>query len=154
MLRNFGILTERLTPDILMLNQIIFILLSLAASAFIVYPLLKARAGSKPDFDSNHRATDLEERKDNIYAAIKEIEFDFEMGKLSEEDFHTLRQQYKNDAIELLKEIDKTRPVQTSTPVKKSAKTKSAGFCWNCGAPLRKEDKFCSGCGTNLAESN
>lgn len=137
-----------------MLNQIIFILLSLAVSAFIVYPILKARAGSKPEFDSNHHATDLEERKDNIYAAIKEIEFDFQMGKLSEEDFNELRQQYKNDAIQLLEEMDKAQPGGVKTTDKKSAKSQSASFCWNCGTHLKKKDKFCFDCGTNLAESN
>ncbi len=137
-----------------MLNQIIFILLSLAVSAFIVYPLLTARVGSKREFDSNHRATDLEERKDNIYAAIKEIEFDFQMGKLSEDDFDELRQQYKNDAVQLLKEMDKAQPGGTTTAGKKSPKGQSASFCWNCGTRLKKEDKFCFDCGTNLAESN
>lgn len=137
-----------------MIEQIIFILLSLSVSAFIVYPLLKARGGSKLDLDSNHRATDLEERKENIYAAIKEIEFDYQMGKLSEEDFNELRQQYKNDAVELLKEIDKTQPQVEKAEGKKSAKLQTARFCWNCGAPLKPEDKFCADCGTNLTESN
>ncbi len=137
-----------------MLDQIIFILLSLSVSAFIVYPLLKARIGSKQEFDSNHRATDLEERKDNIYAAIKEIEFDFQMGKLSEDDFNDLRQQYKSDAIRLLQEIDKAQPGGTKAAGKKSAKTQSVNFCWKCGAPQKKEDRFCSDCGTNLTESN
>ncbi len=137
-----------------MLDQIVFILLSLSVSAFIVYPLLKAKAGSKQGFDSNHRATDLEERKDVIYAAIKEIEFDFQMGKLSEDDFNELRQQYKDEAIGLLKEIDKAQPGGVKTAGKKSAKTQSARFCWNCGEPHKTGDKFCSDCGTDLADSN
>jgi len=48
----------------------------------------------------------LENQKDTLYSAIKDIEFDFSLGKLSAEDFQELNTKYKIEAAGVLKEID------------------------------------------------
>ena len=48
----------------------------------------------------------LEDEKDNIYRGIKEIEFDFGLGKLSDEDYKELRQQYIYQASQIVKKIE------------------------------------------------
>src|ERR1700752_1290466 len=66
-----------------------------AIAVLVAAPLLwpvspvAAAPGGGPE---RHR---LEEEKDLAYAAIKEAEFDFQMGKLSSEDYTLLRQKYE-----------------------------------------------------------
>ncbi len=49
----------------------------------------------------------LEKERDLAYAAIKEAEFDFQMGKLSNEDYAALRRTYEGRAIAALAALDR-----------------------------------------------
>jgi len=51
----------------------------------------------------------LNSQKDVAYAALQELDFDFQMGKLSESDYHELRKDYESRAINILKELDKLK---------------------------------------------
>ncbi len=140
------------------MTLIMFFLLSVAVSLFVVYPIVKTKTGFSYKEGSNHRARDLEERKEAIYAAIKEIEFDYQMGKLSEEDFKELRQQYKEEAIGLLKKIDQIQKKQFKKHTKSKkptatqihSDTKEIHYCWMCGTAVTDSDKFCVNCGNQL----
>ena len=59
--------------------------LSLAAMAFVVWPLLEP--GPASVIVEDDRLTELLGRKDAVLKAIKDLEFDYQVGKLSEEDF-------------------------------------------------------------------
>jgi len=48
----------------------------------------------------------LEYEKDHIYRAIKEIDFDYGLGKLSEDDYSDLRKQYIYQAVEIVNKIE------------------------------------------------
>lgn len=48
----------------------------------------------------------LENRKETLYSAIMDIEFDYGLGKLSKEDFEELDSKYKLEAATVLKQID------------------------------------------------
>lgn len=48
----------------------------------------------------------LEYEKDHIYRAIKEIDFDYGLGKLSEDDYSDLRKQYIYQAAEIVNKIE------------------------------------------------
>lgn len=51
-------------------------------------------------------AQDLELEKSSLLKAIKEVEFDNMMGKMSDRDASELSQLYKRRAVEILKELD------------------------------------------------
>lgn len=123
----------------------IAIVLSLFAVAFIGYPFYQA-SRKNISFELNHRAEELETRKSEIYAAIKDIEFDFQMGKLSEEDYQELKHQYRTEAVGLLKEIDKTHGIHTAQDVRDTV----INFCSQCGEPAGKGEQFCANCGEKL----
>lgn len=48
----------------------------------------------------------LEARKDSLYSAIRDIDLDYGLGKLTEDDYRELRQKYRVEAASVLKEID------------------------------------------------
>jgi len=47
-----------------------------------------------------------EKQKASAYAAIKEAEFDRQMGKLTDEDYRLLREKYEAQALEALAQLD------------------------------------------------
>ncbi|MGH1341566.1 MAG: hypothetical protein ACRBN8_08460 [Nannocystales bacterium] len=53
----------------------------------------------------------LREEKRRLLRAIKELKFDFEMGKLSETDFTDVKQTYELRAIEVMRQLDGVRKV-------------------------------------------
>ncbi|MFQ5651874.1 MAG: zinc ribbon domain-containing protein [bacterium] len=144
-----------------MTTTLIFGFLSLLVSFFVILPFLQARwrKGSSHALRTNQRASDLVDRKHALYAAIKDIEFDFQMGKLSEEDFQELRQQYKNQAVNILKKIDQRQRKKMRAGGRHAKKEKSRtgtqkgmNFCWSCGTRLGAEEKFCPNCGLHLRQ--
>jgi hypothetical protein len=131
--------------------ETIGIILAILTALFVGYPLLQKRQ-QKVSFALNHRAQELEARKAEIYAAIRDIDFDYRMGKLSQEDYETLREQYKAEAIGMMKQIDQMQLGESHRSKKErgSGKT-SARFCHHCGQPAATTDQFCSACGGQLA---
>jgi membrane protease subunit (stomatin/prohibitin family) len=123
--------------------EIIGVVLAMLTGLFIAYPFLQKRQ-RQVSFADNHRAEELEARKAQIYAAIKDIDFDFQMGKLSKEDYEQLRSEYKVQAVGLLKQLDQMQGKRRGGP---GAAIK---FCHECGQPLTAGNKFCSACGEKV----
>ncbi|MDZ7292612.1 MAG: zinc ribbon domain-containing protein [candidate division KSB1 bacterium] len=143
--------------------EIIGILLAILTAVFVGYPLFQKQQ-RKVSFAVNHRAQELEARKAEIYAAIRDIDFDYRMGKLSQEDYQALRDRYKAEAIDMMKQIDALMLRQSRSSSSKgdgkegsgqSRKTtvssgKKLRFCPQCGQPVEADDRFCSACGGKL----
>ena len=124
--------------------------LAIITAVIVGYPLWQ-KSQRNVSFALNHQNEEWQARKAEVYTAIRDIELDYRMGKLSEEDYQSLRDQYKNEAIQIMKELD----VSTAPPVtvKKSpaARQPNGQFCHHCGQPVSSSDQFCSACGAQLA---
>ncbi|MCA9733881.1 zinc ribbon domain-containing protein [candidate division KSB1 bacterium] len=121
------------------------IALALATTFFIAQPFL-ARKQVELNFNGDGKIDELLARKKEVYSAIKDIEFDHEMGKLSGEDYQELRESYKVEAAQLIQRIEK---IQNGAKRKtKKQKSASEKFCHNCGEKISAEDNFCVNCGT------
>jgi hypothetical protein len=82
------------------------VLLALAVVAFIGYPLVKEQLPAEAEAELSEEAEELYRRKEATYSALKELEFDFKTGKLSETDYHELEERYRSEAVEVLEAID------------------------------------------------
>ena len=152
-----------------MLEYILIIALILAAGCWIINPLFKpARFNYIFDHQADDAVKQLEHRKEAAYATIRELEFDLNMGKLSEEDYRILREQYKLDAIRCLKEIDTLRMNQKITENlseedleeeierqvaffrKRHHGRNGSIFCVKCGTEISYQGRFCHHCGARL----
>jgi hypothetical protein len=79
----------------------------LGAGYWVCYPLLMPRKFDSPaEPKSEDFLGDLKIEKEEIYSAIKEMELDHKMGKLSEDDYLNLREKYSAKAIGTLKRMD------------------------------------------------
>ncbi|MDP2729458.1 MAG: hypothetical protein Q8O55_03120 [Dehalococcoidales bacterium] len=85
----------------------IFVALVLTAAtfAFVTYPLLKRKPALSGSFEDEELG-ELSSRRNTTYSMLKELEFDFQSGVLTEEDYHDLEERYKKKAISILKGID------------------------------------------------
>jgi hypothetical protein len=133
------------------MTEIIGFLLAILTALFVGYPLFQKRQ-QKISFALNHRAQELEARKTEIYAAIRDLDFDYRMGKLSEEDYQMLRDQYKAEAIGMMKQIEQTATGKSAPrrAAETAAAQSPARFCHHCGQPAAAADRFCSACGGKL----
>jgi flagellar basal body-associated protein FliL len=79
-----------------------------------------------------------EERKEAAIEALRELEFDFQTGKLAREDYLPLRDRYAREAVAARDELGEPlehRPER----------------CGTCGADSREGARFCSRCGSRLS---
>jgi len=151
-------------------NTLIGVVLALLAVGFISYPLLREQLGDEETLDLPEDLEDLLRRKESTYSALKELEFDFKTGKLSEGDFRELDSRYRADALEILAAIDARDEGMrdTSDPrTSKAQRTRSrAGTvesapavaaptldpftCAACGRVNPEGARFCAGCGDQI----
>jgi hypothetical protein len=103
-------------------------------------------------------------RKAAVYGNLKDLEFEYKMGRLSDPDFQQLRAAYKNEAADILKsldqlkiyknldaEIEKDISLRKSGPVGSETKqAKAPAYCPDCGAKAQAGKKFCADCGARL----
>ncbi|HEY7834746.1 MAG TPA: hypothetical protein VIG30_14330 [Ktedonobacterales bacterium] len=83
-----------------MLPLILAVLLGLAALLVVLGPLFTAPAAA-PAADA--AATTLAERERDAKAALQDVEFDYQLGNLAEDDYRGLRERYVRRALAALK---------------------------------------------------
>ena len=92
--------------------MVVFVALLMTAAVFALvgYPLLRPGRGKGDLVSTDHReAEDLLARRDEAYAAIKELEFEFHLGNLSQRDYEELRARYRQRAQDILRELEAIR---------------------------------------------
>ncbi len=124
------------------------ILIFSTAMFFVGYPVFKGQGYRGKGQEENERLGGLIHKKELAYTAIKDLEFDYKTGKLSEEDYKELKNKYETEALLILKEIDEFGKKKT---VKEA--DENAIFCSKCGAKLKIGDNFCFKCGTKLPQA-
>ncbi len=94
-------------------------ILFVSAILFVAYPFLVETEERALKEREDTDLQNAEKRKEDIIATIKDIEMDFRMGKLSEEDYQALKSQQEFEAVAVLQEIDKLEQ-QSRRKTKKS----------------------------------
>lgn len=83
----------------------IAVLLAVLTFAFVTYPFFKRRSPST-DLSGDEKQRELYSKRGTTYSMLKELEFDFQSGILTEEDYRDLEARYKGKAISILRDID------------------------------------------------
>jgi flagellar biosynthesis/type III secretory pathway M-ring protein FliF/YscJ len=85
---------------------VLLVLVAVAVTvAIIAAPLRAGRAVQEESADAAAIA-DLEAAKEAKYREIREAEFDYRTGKLSEADWRTVDRELRAEAMELLRRLD------------------------------------------------
>ncbi|HEY7895332.1 MAG TPA: zinc ribbon domain-containing protein [Gemmatimonadaceae bacterium] len=132
-----------------MMPLILGTVLALAALAFVLVPLFAAPravdAPAPPIADSGTSAEAI--------AALREVEFDRETGKLSDSDYTALKAAYTRDALAALRAEDAVPGRVSDAEVEAMILAYRAPnrACATCGPRPEPDANYCSTCGRFLA---
>lgn len=96
------------------MEYMVIAILSASVAAFVLYPVLSGRRYLY-DIENIFSTGDVRQinylnaKKDLVMDNLKELEFDHQMDKLSEEDYARLRNDYLREAQEVVQAIDKLK---------------------------------------------
>ena len=129
------------------MNIVIIVLMVLAVAAVIAYPLFSV-PGYEPVADARDSRDMLEREKSIALMAIREADLDRAMGKLSDDDYGSLRVQYEQRAVQALAALDSLSSADVAAgnggPSESSPR---ARFCIACGRAFLSDERFCPACG-------
>jgi|FLOH01.1.fsa_nt_gi hypothetical protein len=116
---------------------------------WFIYPLFQGNMDKIIAVEGE--SDNLEYLKKRVYTNIKELEFDFSMGRLSDEDFNRIRQKFTSEASRVLRRIDllnqKNYSKMIEADLKQLSSKKKGHFCPQCGEENPTHAKFCVACG-------
>lgn len=132
-------------------------ILLLAVVFYTAGPLLASR-GRLFRQTNSAQVRQLTEQKEQLYATIKELEFDRQLGKLLETDYLHLREDVEQQALVVLHDLDQLNGGPTHLEWQESLEKEilqrrtvsTPAVCPSCAIPLRPDDLFCSQCGAHL----
>jgi hypothetical protein len=102
----------------------------------------------------------LEDRKHAIYDNLRDLQFEYRLGKLTDDDYQQTKQALQKELAAVLSETEQTLKSlglgavrKQAKPVAKAAAAASAKgtVCPHCGASFKENLKFCGECGKAIA---
>jgi hypothetical protein len=139
--------------------------LVVVAGYYVLLPLFRESRGSL-DFDllAETELDRLQDRKTVIYRNLKDLEFEYKMGRLSERDFEQLGAGYKNEAAAILQKLERLDAaehldgrIEREIASRKAAlfgsgskNARESSRCPSCGAEIISGKKYCGDCGHQL----
>jgi hypothetical protein len=156
----YGVLGAGLRPGApLLMLSVGGLTLALCGMALfrVLDPLLRPAAAVQRQEKATEstRLRELEREKQLVLKAIREIEHDFQMRKISEADHKELTQRYRTRALRLINQIDAGDDFKTlieqELKTRLSALEAARSACAACGAANEADARFCKKCGKTLA---
>ena len=153
------------------MTMLVIFFISLVVLAFVLMPLFAKQAIRFDLTDEPSRELErLVRRKNKIYSDIKDLDFEFGIGKMAEDDYHSLRKDCVREVAEILHQIDSHKKLSdgngkvTNDFLEKLIASKrkirphevlieardEMLACPNCGFTNYVHAKFCSDCGAKL----
>jgi hypothetical protein len=135
---------------------VIISIASVLAVAVIAF-ILVVRPKDLPPPEPADPFAHLDERKAAIYENLRDLQFEYRVGKLSETDYQKTKQDLQRELAGVLAEIDRVRAgLSGEAPIAlpaEPAKPRTTGLvCPHCGAKFEKQLKFCGECGKPMNE--
>ncbi|HSU59497.1 MAG TPA: hypothetical protein VLI55_09305 [Bryobacteraceae bacterium] len=102
----------------------------------------------------------LEDRKHAIYDNLRDLQFEYRLGKLSDGDYQQTKQALQKELAGVLAETEETikrlglQPTRVgakAAAVKKPVARPAETVCPHCGASFPQALKFCGECGRAIA---
>jgi hypothetical protein len=165
---------------------LILVFIGAAAAVVLLYlavaPFLGSRsAQARADLleDEVRQVEALAAKKTVLLQSLRELEFDHQTAKISDEDYEKFRARYERQAVAIMKQLDAihggrgwqetiekaiherlnnapvevtTEPDRTPEPADEEAVASevSGPACPACGTALEPDDRFCSQCGERI----
>ena len=171
------IMSRQSTPEHLVLISITIASAGLAAAGFyrMLSPLVGAASAIASEGLSERARAVLAREKALVLRALKDLEFDRSMGKVSEADFEEMAARLRTRALSLMKQLDEDgtgyrtiierelgarlaarsaagRLAPQTEELERAPVAIAAGLC-SCGTTNDADALFCKRCGTKLSSA-
>src|SRR5436305_13125152 len=103
----------------------------------------------------------LEDRKQAIYENLRDLQFEYRLGKLSDEDYQHTKLSLQRELAMVLKETEEitkrmglpsaTRREPRTTPAPIATPSEAGRVCPHCAATFARPLRFCGECGKAMA---
>lgn len=117
-----------------------------AALVYVGRPFFeKSRKGSKTIAKAGQA-----EARESVLSALRDLDFDYKTGKISEEDYQPLRAQLLSQAAQFMqKEDEEQKELEALIQSRRKSQSRQLS-CPSCGNKIVLGDTFCSSCGAKL----
>ncbi len=135
----------------------------LVAGIYVVTPLFKEPKGNlEVELLAETELDRLLNRKAIVYSNLKDLEFEYKMGRLSDADFRRLEAGLKGEAAAILQKLDGLgiehnldETIEKDIQARKGriqnpSRSLETGRCPSCGAEVIAGKKFCADCGQRI----
>jgi len=131
---------------------VVIVLTSILAIIVIAF-ILGVRSKDLPEPEPESPFRHLDDRKAAIYENLRDLQFEYRVGKLSNEDYQASKRDLQKELAVVLAEVDKLKaqlsqngasPPPTPKP---KPEPPASMVCLSCGAKFERELKFCGECG-------
>jgi len=125
-------------------------IVTLAALVFTLFVRSKDIPEPLPASPTAH----LEDRKQAIYDNLRDLQFEYRLGKLSDADYSQTKQALQRELAGVLKQMEE---VAGSLPARKDnitpaeRKVLAGNLCPHCGARFTQALRFCGECGKAMS---
>ncbi len=143
-----------------MIITLTIILFGMLAFFFVVLPLFMKSSSFIYDYEAQKPSSDLDallKRKQKIMNDIKDLDFEYQLGKMSDGDYQSLRQASLSEVAHVMQKVDnlpsngKITDESIEKLIAKKRQKRSEKKCSSCGVINPLTSKFCSACGHSLA---
>ena len=135
--------------------------IALGVLAFVFKPFFYSLGRIELPSRGQTRRRELLEQRERIYEAISELDFDYRVGKVEEDDYQQTRNRYEEEAIAVLKAIDRSGgpgehvkdPIEEEIASRRRSRKgmkQTEQACPSCGSESPLEARFCPQCGASL----
>lgn len=111
--------------------------------------ILSVRAKDLPVPEPESPFVHLDERKAAIYENLRDLQFEYRVGKLSDEDYQTTKKDLQKELAGVLADVDQLKGRLNGSAVAPAPAPVPADplTCPSCGAKFAAALKFCGECG-------
>ncbi len=103
-----------------------FLALLVGLGVWIVLPLMGEERFNAAEVAVAGELKDLYALRDVAYDTLRDLEFDFSMGKMAEKDYSELKTRYQGEAAEILRQIETLKArLEEEAPARRPAPGKS-----------------------------
>ena len=134
------------------------IAITCAVAILVIIFVLGVRSKDLPESEPESPFQHLDDRKAAIYENLRDLQFEYRLGKLSDADYQSTKRDLQKELAGVLAEVDRLKlqlgmngSVPPAAPALAPKPPKLTGtVCPACGAKFEKELKFCGECGASM----
>jgi hypothetical protein len=142
---------------------IIGLAIALGLTAFVATPLLSAEGQGSSTLPVDVTLLgDLKRRRLVVYENLKDLEFEYQAGKIAAQDYQSLRENYLGEAAALMAATQEAEQLRENDAVIEREIAARRAFrkitppqdyvCSHCGFENPVPVKFCGECGTKITD--